>query len=109
MDETLLSTFLGEVSSVMQLYPNYEIDLITADAKIQSHKVFLPGEALGYEVSGGVGTDFRPVFEFIDQEISYPTLLVYFTDGDGTFPDDEAPYDVLWVMPEVNEVPFGEV
>jgi len=86
-----------------------KIDLITADAKIQSHKVFLPGEALEYEISGGGGTDFRPVFEFIDQEINYPTLLLYFTDGDGRFPDVEASYDVLWVMPEVKDVPFGEV
>ncbi len=109
VDETLLGTFLGEVSSMMQQYPNYEIDLITADAKIQSHKVFLPGEALEYEVGGGGGTDFRPVFEFIDQEINYPTLLLYFTDGEGTFPNEEAPYDVLWVMPKVIEVPFGEV
>ncbi len=109
IDETLLGTFLGEVSSMMQQYPNYEIDLITADAKIQSHKVFLPGEALEYEISGGGGTDFRPVFEYIDQQINYPTLLLYFTDGDGKFPELEASYDVLWVMPEVKEVPFGEV
>lgn len=109
VDEPLLGTFLGEVSSVMQQYPNYEIDLITADAKVQSHKVFLPGESLEYEISGGGGTDFRPVFEFIDREINYPTLLIYFTDGEGTFPTDEAAYDVLWVMPEVKEVPFGEV
>ena len=109
IDEILLGTFLGEVSSLMQQYPNYEIDLITADAKIQSHKVFLPGEALEYEISGGGGTNFRPVFEFIDQEINYPTLLLYFTDGDGRFPEVEASYDVLWVMPEVKEVPFGEV
>jgi len=109
IDETLLGTFLGEISSMMQQYPNYEIDLITADAKIQSHKVFLPGEALEYEIRGGGGTDFRPVFEFIDQEINYPTLLLYFTDGDGRFPDVEASYDVLWVMPEVKDVPFGEV
>lgn len=108
VDETLLGTFLGEVSSVMQQYPNYEIDLITADAKIQSHKVFLPGEALEYEVSGGGGTDFRPVFEYIDKNINYPTLLIYFTDGEGTFPREEAAYDVLWVMPKVIDVPFGE-
>jgi len=109
VDETLLSTFLGEVNSIMQSYPNYEIDLLTADAKIQSHKVFLPGESLEYEVSGGGGTDFRPVFEYIDQQINYPTLLLYFTDGMGTFPETEASYDVMWVMPEKMEVPFGEV
>ena len=109
VDETLLSTFLGEVNSIMQSYPNYEIDLLTADAQIQSHKVFLPGESLEYEVSGGGGTDFRPVFEYIDQQINYPTLLLYFTDGMGTFPETEASYDVMWVMPEKMEVPFGEV
>jgi predicted metal-dependent peptidase len=109
VDETLLSTFLGEVNSIMQSYPNYEIDLLTADAKIQSHKVFLPGENLDYEVSGGGGTDFRPVFKYIDQQINYPTLLLYFTDGMGTFPETEPSYDVMWVMPEEKEVPFGEV
>jgi predicted metal-dependent peptidase len=109
VDETLLTTFLGEINSIMQSYPNYEIDLLTADAKIQSHQVFLPGENLEYEVSGGGGTDFRPVFEYIDQQINYPTLLLYFTDGMGTFPETEASYDVMWIMPEEKEVPFGEV
>ena len=109
VDEVLLATFLGEVSSMMQQYPNYEIDLLTADDKVQSHKTFLPGEPLDYDISGGGGTDFRPVFEYIDQQIDYPTLLLYFTDGDGTFPKDVPMYDVLWVMPQEVDVPFGEV
>ena len=109
VDEALLSEFLGEINSIMQSYPNYEIDVITADAKVQSHKVFLPGESLDYEVSGGGGTDFRPVFVYIDNYINYPTLLLYFTDGQGTFPEQEASYDVMWIMPEEIEVPFGEV
>ncbi|MEY3090922.1 MAG: hypothetical protein RL113_1238 [Pseudomonadota bacterium] len=109
VDETLLATFLGEVSSIMQQYPHYEIDLITADAKIQSHRVFLPGTSLTYEISGGGGTDFRPVFEYIEKEISYPTVLLYFTDGQGRFPQNEPSYDVLWIMSDEVEVPFGEI
>jgi len=109
VDEALLATFLAEVNSIMQQYPNYEIELITADAKIHSAKTFLPGEPLVYKVSGGGGTDFRPVFEYIDMYLDYPTLLLYFTDGDGTYPKKEAAYDVLWVMPEEKEVPFGEM
>jgi predicted metal-dependent peptidase len=108
INEALLTTFLGEVSSLMQQYPNYEIDLITADAKIQSHQVFLPGEPLNYEISGGGGTDFRPVFEYIEKEISYPTVLLYFTDGEGRFPETEPFYDVLWVVPTKTQIPFGE-
>ena len=92
-----------------QQYPNFEIDLITVDARIQSHEVFLPGEALVYEIKGGGGTDFRPVFEYIDRYIDHPTLLIYFTDGLGTFPSQEPNYDLLWVMPESQDVPFGEV
>ncbi len=109
VDETLLGTFLGEVGSIMQRYPNYEIDLITADAKVQSHKVFLPGESLEYDVSGRGGTDFNAVFAYIDQQINYPTLLLYFTDGMGIFPETEPHYDVMWVMPEAKEIPFGDV
>lgn len=109
VDRELLGTFLGEVESIMEVYPNFEIDLITADTKVHSHKTYLPGEALEYEVSGGGGTDFRPVFEYIDQNIDYPTALLFFTDGQGIYPVDEASYDVMWVMPEEIEVPFGEV
>jgi len=108
VDEKLLGLFLGEVESITQQYPNFEIDLITADAKIQSHEVFLPGESLVYEIKGGGGTDFRPVFEYIDRYIDHPTLLIYFTDGLGTFPSQEPNYDLLWVMPESQNVPFGE-
>jgi len=109
VDEMLLGEFLAEINSIMHSYPNYEIDVITADAKVQSHKVFLPGENLEYEVSGRGGTDFRSVFAYIDSYIDYPTLLLYFTDGMGIFPENEASYDVMWIMPEVKEVPFGEV
>ncbi|NKQ40447.1 MAG: hypothetical protein HF962_02630 [Sulfurovum sp.] len=108
IDENLLSIFLGETSSIMQSYPNYEIDIITADAKVQSHRVFSPGEMLEYELQGAGGTDFRPVFEYIDQHIDYPTILLYFTDGMGIFPEKEPYYNLLWVMPSAKEVPFGE-
>jgi predicted metal-dependent peptidase len=35
--------------------------------------------------------------------------MLYFTDGKGTFPEQEASYDVMWIMPEAVDVPFGEV
>lgn len=109
VNRELLGIFLGEVESVMEVYPNYEIDFITADTKVHSHKVYLPGESLEYEVSGGGGTDFRPVFEYIEQHIDYPTLLLFFTDGEGIFPKEEPGYDLMWVMPHTFDVPFGEV
>jgi len=109
IDEKLLALFLAEVTSIMQNYPNYEIDLISADAKVQQHRTFLPSEPLSYELKGGGGTNFRPVFEYVERHISHPTLLLYFTDGQGSFPETEPGYDVIWVMPASGTVPFGEV
>jgi predicted metal-dependent peptidase len=109
IDDSMLKIFLGEVESITQQYPNYEIDIITADSKIQSHKVFLSGEQLEYKITGRGGTDFTVAFDYIDNYIDYPTILLYFTDGYGTFPTNQPPYDVAWIMPKEVEVPFGDI
>ena len=108
IDEKLLSIFLGEVQSITQQYHNYEIDIITADSKIQSHNIFLSGEDLNYEIRGRGGTDFSVVFDYIDRYIDYPTILLYFTDGFGAFPQNEPHYDVAWIVANDVDVPFGE-
>ncbi len=109
IDQSLLAGFMAEVESIMQHFPHYEIELLTADSRIQSHEQFVTGEPLSYEVKGGGGTDFRPVFEWIEQRGAYPTLLLYFTDGMGSFPHAPPHYDVIWVVPEQIVPPFGEV
>lgn len=109
VDNELLTLFLGEVESITGQYPNFEIDIIMADSKVQSHIVFLPGEPLSYEIKGRGGTDFGVVFDYIDEHIDYPTILLYFTDGYGSFPTIEPSYDTLWIMPKELVVPFGEV
>jgi predicted metal-dependent peptidase len=58
-------------------------------------------------VEGGGGTDFRPVFEWIDRQDRKPDTLVYFTDACGAFPAQEPPYPTLWLVKGGQEVPFG--
>jgi predicted metal-dependent peptidase len=59
------------------------------------------------QVSGGGGTDFRPVFEWVSREAMGPDLLVYFTDAEGRFPDREPPFPVVWLVKGKAPVPFG--
>jgi predicted metal-dependent peptidase len=61
------------------------------------------------EMTGGGGTSFVPVFEKVEELGINPVLLIYFTDGYGTFPSEPPPYPVIWVMTEDVEPPFGEV
>ena len=103
----LLNEFLTEVNFVMTLVQNYQIELIVCDEKIQSHKTFYSGDTLEIDVKGGGATDFRPVFDFINENFDDVKLLLYFTDLDGTFPKQTPYYEVKWVSSNKEEIPFG--
>lgn len=59
-------------------------------------------------LSGGGGTRFTPVFEWIERQGLRPDLLVYFTDAQGEFPPRAPGYPVLWLVKGRAPVPFGE-
>ncbi|TCS73008.1 putative metal-dependent peptidase [Sulfuritortus calidifontis] len=59
------------------------------------------------EVAGGGGTDFRPVFDWVNRDRLSPDLLVYFTDAEGAFPEQAPPYPVVWLVKGKAPVPFG--
>ncbi len=109
VDESLLSTFMSEIEAILVHFPNYIIDLIVCDAKIQSHRQIISGDPLDVDIKGGGGTDFRPVFSLIEENLDAPSLLLYFTDTKGSFPEAEPFYEVIWISDAENEVLFGEV
>ncbi len=57
----------------------------------------------GFELRGGGGTDFRPVFDYVDRlvdEGGFRNLrgLMYFTDGFGTYPTRRPRYETAFVF-----------
>jgi len=72
--------------------------------------VFEPWEEfkLPREFQGGGGTDFRPVFEWVEQQGRSPDLLLYFTDAEGDFPPSEPHYPVIWLVKGKAPVPWGQ-
>lgn len=107
IDGALLSQFLAEVESIMNTYENFEIDLLVADAKVHEHHILYPGDELSYTLKGGGGTNFENTFIYINENIDEVNLLLYFTDGFGKFPEDEAFFETVWVLTDEIEVPFG--
>jgi len=59
-------------------------------------------------LSGGGGTDFRPVFEWLENHQIQPELLVYFTDAEGRFPEHEPNYPVIWLVKGKEKIPWGQ-
>ncbi len=109
IDENLLNQFLSEVNFLMSVVHNYQIELLVSDETLRSHKTFYSGESLEVEIEGGMGTDFRAVFEFIEENFDDIKLLLYFTDLEGSFPQNIPCYSVKWVTSKERDVPFGDV
>ena len=84
--------------------------VIQADLYVQSVEQVKSTEDLrrmvdGLQVRGGGGTDFRPVFSYVEELREQGLLenlrgMVYFTDGLGIFPTVVPDYDVAFVFVE---------
>ena len=107
IDDALLGAFMEEFKTIMQNFPAVQIELIIADAKVHAHYTFQGGEKMDFPLKGGGGTDYRPVFDYIDANLPMNTMLLYFTDGDGWFPKFSPNYEVLWALSRKAKVPFG--
>lgn len=108
----LVQKFLEETYSVLSqsesFYRRFHVHIIQCDERIQSDVVIKnAGELEQYmkqfEVRGFGGTDFRPVFTYVNRllrEKKFTNLkgLIYFTDGYGTYPLKKPLYDTAFVF-----------
>lgn len=57
---------------------------------------------------GGGGTDFRPVFAYLEEQAIMPQSLIFLTDLCGQFPEEGPNYPVIWAATTTAQAPFGE-
>lgn len=94
----------------------FNIRVIQCDAEIQEDTVLKNREDVdvflqNLEIKGLGGTDFRPVFHYINELIRKKELrnlrgLLYFTDGKGTYPKRKPLYDTAFIF--VDDDAFDE-
>ncbi|MCD7954516.1 MAG: VWA-like domain-containing protein [Lachnospiraceae bacterium] len=108
----LVQRFLEETWSILRQRENFfsrmRLHLIQCDSMIQEHRIFTSAEeweaALGsLKIQGYGSTDFRPVFELLEDQIAKKEIhtlraLLYFTDGDGIYPRKAPPYETAFVF-----------
>ncbi|WP_456078381.1 vWA domain-containing protein [Mogibacterium diversum] len=86
----------------------FNIHVVQCDAEIQDDTVLknrddVDGFLRSLEIKGLGGTDFRPVFHYINELIRKKELrnlrgLLYFTDGKGTYPKRKPMYDTAFIF-----------
>ncbi len=108
----LVQTFLTKTYNILaqqeSFFSKINVHIVQCDAKIQEdHKVTSWEEFQAYlkimELKGFGGTDFRPVFRYVDElrrkgEFDNLKGLIYFTDGYGDFPEKKPEYDTAFVF-----------
>ncbi len=111
--ESLVQRFLNETAGLLSdqkgFFPRVRVLILECDEKVQreiwiSDTREMQGYTRSFRVSGGFGTDFRPVFarvEALQEQGALPQLrgLLYFTDGFGTFPENPTDYLTGFVYP----------
>jgi len=108
--ELEIGQFFSEINAIKGQV-RARIALLCCDANIDDEcPVFFEAwDEFKFEpgLKGGGGTDFRPVFRWINQQDMLPDTLVYFTDACGEFPEHEPPYPTVWLVKGKKKVPFG--
>ena len=116
-----LSQFMGEIIGIVKSFKNVDLTVIDCDARVnsvQKVKNASPDDIIS-EVSknlkGGGGTSHIPVFNWLNENLPNTKLLIAFTDGYTTFPDEkDVNCKVLWVSAgyyraDIKNYPFGNV
>ena len=108
----LVQKFLEETYSVLSqsesFYRKFRVHIIQCDERVQSDVVVTNAKELQdymdhFTIRGLGGTDFRPVFTYVNRllaEKKFTKLkgLLYFTDGYGRYPLKKPPYDTAFVF-----------
>ena len=106
-----MNEFISEINAIKSSM-SARITLLPCDAALEQDTpwIFEPWENVDMPITlkGGGGTNFCPVFEWLDLQDQHPDLLVYFTDCQGTFPDVVPNYPVIWLVKGKHPAPWGQ-
>lgn len=112
-----VAKFLGETRTILEekenFFKKWNVCLIQCDSFVQDvAMIHSPKEWETYReqitIQGRGGTDFRPVFEKVEElreKHVFRNLraLIYFTDGDGIYPEKKPDYETAFVFVKQTE------
>ena len=100
--DKMLKDFLGEIQGIMESFESYKIHVVTFDTRCYNPVTYDSDNLdsiCDYDVSGGGGTDFECIFDYLKEDNIEPKKLVVFTDGMpfGSWGDPNY-CDTVWII-----------
>ena len=114
----MVKRFLEEALAILAdkgaFFSKCRVHIIECDDRIRKDLLIEDAEEMEryrerFEVSGGYGTDFRPVFHYIEDlqkkgELKELKALLYFTDGRGRYPKYAPSYTAAFIFPKGEDI-----
>lgn len=111
VDRSLLEKFLQKTYDCLlseeSFAKRFAVHIVQADCKVQSDVCIHSAQELQeylrtLTIRGRGGTDFCPALEYVEKQQKDGSLInlkgvLYFTDGEGTFPERKPPFEVAFV------------
>ena len=108
MVQFFLEETAGMLGNQENFFKKFTVYLIQCDSFIQDVVLITSMEewkrySRKIKIQGRGGTDFRPVFEYIEtlkqkKKLKHLKGLIYFSDGDGIFPNQEPDYETAFAF-----------
>ena len=108
IEDEELKEMLSEIQGIQQVFNPEKMTIIDCDSKIhQIHEIDQSTNILDLKFSGGGGTSFQPVLDYVSE---HPTqALIYFTDLYGEDDLEPVDYPILWICnSDHNPASIGE-
>jgi len=91
------AAFADKIKRAVADFRPRSVTIISADDRVHSAETYAPDDLPELKFHGGGGTDFRPAFEWVaDNMPDAPAALVYLTDLEGPAPKIAPDYPVIW-------------
>lgn len=104
-----LDQFAGEIKAIIRDVRPSRTVVLYHDAEVQDSHEFGPDDMVVLKPKGGGGTDFNPVFEWIEEQRINPAAVVMLTDLYGPYPSAPPKWPVLWACTSNATCPWGKV
>lgn len=104
-----LNEFATEIYAIHEDCRPAAIDVLYFDSEISHHDHYEADDTPKIVGHGGGGTDFAPIFEYVDKHGIEPACLVVLTDGFCSSYGNAPSFPVLWVTTGQGGMPFGEI
>jgi predicted metal-dependent peptidase len=96
---------LGAIADFCDAAAVDQIRLLQCDTAVTADRFLTPDELVRYQITGGGGSDMSPALRYLADDARVEAVIVL-TDGEITYPPEDMPYSVLWVLPGLTSPSF---